>query len=67
MKFSDLKKKLDTALAQAMGPMTHVMHPNGQLEVRNRVRKAVVNAHAKFYGLRSKYDGRGNLREPMKG
>jgi hypothetical protein len=26
----------------------------------------VVNAHGRFYGLRSKYDGSGNLRQPMR-
>jgi len=30
-------------------------------------RKAIVNAYGRFYGLRSKYDGRGNLRTPLKG
>ncbi len=28
---------------------------------------ATVNNFSKFYGLRSKYDGRGNLRTPLKG
>lgn len=28
--------------------------------------RSVINAHGKFYGLRSKYDGRGNYREPLK-
>ena len=32
----------------------------------NRAQRAVINAHGKFYGLRSKYDGRGNKREPLK-
>lgn len=26
----------------------------------------VVNTHGRFYGLRSKYDGSGKLRQPMK-
>lgn len=29
--------------------------------------KTCINTHARFYGLRSKYDGRGNRREPLKG
>lgn len=32
----------------------------------NKAVRSVVNAHGKFYGLRSKYGGRGNKREPLK-
>lgn len=32
----------------------------------NKAIRSVINAHGKFYGLRSKYDGRGNKREPLK-
>lgn len=32
----------------------------------NKACRSVINAHGKFYGLRSKYDGRGNKREPLK-
>jgi hypothetical protein len=59
-KFSDLDAKVKTArsLQSQVDFITKVpLYPNAAA--------AVINSHAKFYGLRSKYDGRGNLRTPL--
>lgn len=59
--FSDLTTKLKHAqdLQQQVDFITKVpLYPNAA--------NSVINAHGKFYGLRSKYDGRGRLREPLK-
>lgn len=59
-KFSDLNVKIQHAqsLQNQVDFTTKIpLYPNAVA--------AVVNAHAKFYGLRSKYDGRGNLRTPL--
>lgn len=59
-RFSDIESKVQSAYAmQTVNPVTKIMqNPNAV--------NAVINAHGKFYGLRSKYDGRGNLRTPLK-
>lgn len=60
--FSDLTTKIQHAqtLQQHVDPSTKMpLYPEAV--------NSVINAHGKFYGLRSKYDGRGNLREPVKG
>jgi hypothetical protein len=58
-KFSDLDAKVKTARSlQFTDPVTRTVQ-NGNAVA------AVINAHAKFYGLRSKYDGKGNPRTPL--
>ena len=67
LKFSDVKAKLQHA-----NYLNSLYHTVGQGEGAFQVQtypnavKAVVNVHGRFYGLRSKYDGRGNLRTPFK-
>jgi hypothetical protein len=55
----DFKIKHTQSLQQQVDFTTKVpLYPNAV--------NSVINAHGKFYGLRSKYDGRGKLREPVK-
>lgn len=67
LKFSDVKAKLEHA-----NYLNSLYHTVGQGEGAFQVQsypnavKAVINAHGRFYGLRSKYDGRGNKRTPFK-
>lgn len=61
MRFNDFDLKLHQArqLESIKNPVTQIpLYPNAV--------NHVINAHGKFYGLRSKYDGNGNLRQPMK-
>lgn len=61
MRFNDLTAKLQTAkLFESM------KHPVTQVPLYPHAISHVVNAHGRFYGLRSKYDGNGNPRQPMK-
>ncbi len=58
--FSDLKTKLQHAMQ-----LIKVEDPTTKTALFPNAVKAVVNAHGRFYGLRSKYHGNGNLRTPM--
>jgi hypothetical protein len=70
--FSDLSAKLADAqnvatlyanqVAVASEPVARAAFVNATV---NKACRTVINAHGKFYGLRSKYDGRGNKREPL--
>lgn len=58
--FSDLTVKMNHAqnFQKMADHLNMPMFPNALSHV--------VNAHGRFYGLRSKYDGSGNLRQPMR-
>ena len=71
MLFSDLDSKLKAAreVATLFAPKTLIKGTDLSIHINNVVAKAqktVINTHGKFYGLRSKYDGKGNLRQSMK-
>lgn len=59
-KFSDLKAKLDLV------PQLFTLPTSDRPQLIANARRSVINAHGKFYGLRSKYDAGGKLREPLK-
>lgn len=59
-KFSDLKEKLDLV------PQLFDLPTSDRPQLIANARRRIINAHGKFYGLRSKYDGNGKLREPLK-
>ena len=59
--FSDLTTKIKHAQ-----DLQQMVNPETKLPLYPEAVNSVINAHGKFYGLRSKYDGRGNLREPVK-
>lgn len=61
MKFNNLEAKLQHAKA-----LTAYIDPLTKTCPYPKAMDHVVNAHGKFYGLRSKYDGNGNLRMPIK-
>lgn len=68
-----MKKKLVTyAFFDLSTKIQHAQSLQNQVDFITKVPlypeavNSVINAHGKFYGLRSKYDGRGNLREPVK-
>ncbi len=67
MKFSDLTAKLALIRDKVTLSTQAVLNPGYAQAAINDAQKACINAHGKFYGLRSKYDGRGNLRKPLKG
>lgn len=59
-------KKINSALTSA-----HIKAGGDPLFVpglvdEGKAKRALVNRVGKFYGKRSKYDGSGNLRQPMK-
>jgi len=74
--FGDFTKQIDILREQVRGlnvisTQLHIRNggnPNtvsGLIDERVPL-KAFTNRFGKFYGLRSKYDGRGNKREPLK-
>jgi len=75
LKFSDLNAKLQSVSAAisrqflARGQLVtgNVSNARSESAAQMQAARHVINAHGKFYGLRSKYDGRGNKREPLKG
>ena len=74
LKFSDLNAKLQSVSAAisrqfiARGRLVtgNVTADRAEADAQMQAARHVINAHGKFYGLRSKYDGRGNKREPLK-
>ncbi len=71
LQYSDLKAKLKNAInvvtLHMHGNVLDGAHRGAQTQAQiNIAQKAIVNQHRKFYGLRSKYDGKGNLRQPLK-
>ena len=67
--FSDLNAKLvDARNVATLYAQQVALVPNPAFveATVNKAVRSVINAHGKFYGLRSKYDGRGNKREPFK-
>jgi hypothetical protein len=61
MLFNDINAKLQTAKQ-----LESIQHPVSKIPLYPNAISHVINAHGRFYGLRSKYDGNGNLRQPMK-
>lgn len=59
--FSDLTTKVKHAQN-----LQQMVNPETKLPLYPEAVNSVINAHGKFYGLRSKYDGRGNPRDPVK-
>lgn len=66
LRFSDLKQKLDLISQQMNAQFYPLTEHAVKLQAVKIAHEACINAHGRFYGLRSKYDGRGNLRTPVK-
>lgn len=65
--FGDLQEKMSLAsgYVRAINRLNDMMAPPGTKVphlCEETIHKAIVRKHKKFYGLTSKYDGRGNLR-----
>lgn len=74
IKFSDLQSKIESCIsivskvnqASILSQLNAgVKNPIAPLSEKSAM-ASVINAHGRFYGLRSKYDGNGNKRTPVK-